>query len=337
MPTRTLLPRVALAASLIALLAPASASAYFAHVVAPGETLSSVAAQDGLSVAALAAANGISPDSELVAGSVLEIPPQGTAGLASQAVAPASQADPDDAGTLGASPADNGAAAGSDSGGYVVQPGDTLTAIAARAGTSVAELAAYNGLDPNNFLLTGSTLRLPPAGSATAEYVSSSPSPASPGAVAESQPVGPAALSGSGDGPYPTAETVTGPEIAGIAAGTGTPAALAQAIGWQESGWNNDEVSPTGAVGVMQIEPGTWDWIQRTLTAGTALSPYSAADNVRGGSLLLHSLLAATGSDSMAAAAYYQGLSSVQQHGMFPDTQQYVNDVMSLEQRFGGG
>ncbi len=39
----------------------------------------------------------------------------------------------------------------------------------------------------------------------------------------------------------------------------------------------------------------------------------------------------------MAAAGYYQGLPSVQQNGLYPDTQQYVNDVMSLAQRFGGG
>jgi soluble lytic murein transglycosylase-like protein len=138
-------------------------------------------------------------------------------------------------------------------------------------------------------------------------------------------------------GPYPTAERVSGSEIAGIAGSEGVPASLAKAIGWQESGWNNDLVSVDGAVGVMQILPGTWNWIQRTLTAGSTLSPYSAADNVRGGTLLLHSLLAATGSESMAAAAYYQGLSSVQRHGMYSDTQQYVNDVMSLASRFGGG
>jgi hypothetical protein len=53
--------------------------------------------------------------------------------------------------------------------------------------------------------------------------------------------------------------------------------------------------------------------------------------------LLLHSLLDQTGGDpAMAAAGYYQGLQSVQQHGMYSDTQQYVNNVMALQQRFGG-
>ena len=88
----------------------------------------------------------------------------------------------------------------------------------------------------------------------------------------------------------------------------------------------------------MQILPGTWDWIQRSLTAGMPLAPASAADNVRGGVLLLHSLLAATGGDpAMAAAGYYQGLPSVRQNGLYSDTQQYVNTVMALRAQFGGG
>ena len=53
---------------------------------------------------------------------------------------------------------------------------------------------------------------------------------------------------------------------------------------------------------------------------------------------MLHSLLGATGGDpAMAAAGYYQGLPSVQQHGMYPDTQQYVQNVLSLERQFAGG
>jgi N-acetylmuramoyl-L-alanine amidase len=54
--------------------------------------------------------------------------------------------------------------------------------------------------------------------------------------------------------------------------------------------------------------------------------------------LMLHSLLNATGGDeAMAAAGYYQGLASVQQHGMYADTKNYVNNVMALARRFGGG
>ena len=89
----------------------------------------------------------------------------------------------------------------------------------------------------------------------------------------------------------------------------------------------------------MQILPGTWAWIQNTLAqGGPPLAPASAADNVRGGVLMLRSLLNSTGGDpALAAAGYYQGLPSVQQNGMYSSTQQYVNDVLALRSQFGGG
>jgi soluble lytic murein transglycosylase-like protein len=142
----------------------------------------------------------------------------------------------------------------------------------------------------------------------------------------------------SSAGAQPTGQAVSPQEVGDIAAAEGVPASLAEAIGYQESGFNNGEVSPTGATGVMQIEPGTWDYIGSELAGPPPLSPASATDNVRAGSLLLHSLLEQTGGDqAMAAAAYYQGLQSVRQRGMYADTQQYVNDVMSLQRQFGGG
>jgi LysM repeat protein len=49
------------------------------HTVRGGETLTSVAATDGLTVAELATANGLSTTAELTAGTELVIPPQGGA------------------------------------------------------------------------------------------------------------------------------------------------------------------------------------------------------------------------------------------------------------------
>jgi soluble lytic murein transglycosylase-like protein len=87
----------------------------------------------------------------------------------------------------------------------------------------------------------------------------------------------------------------------------------------------------------MQILPGTWGWIQQTMTDGTPLAPASAIDNVRAGVLLLRSLLISTGGDqALAAAAYIQGLASVRRDGVFPATRAYVNDVLALRQQFGG-
>jgi soluble lytic murein transglycosylase-like protein len=126
-------------------------------------------------------------------------------------------------------------------------------------------------------------------------------------------------------------------DVGSVAAAEGVSPSLAEAIGYQESGFNNGLVSSTGATGVMQIEPGTWSYIGSNLATPPPLSPTSAQDNIRGGVLLLHSLLDQTGGDpTLAAAGYYQGLASVRAHGMYADTQRYVNDVMALRSRFGG-
>jgi N-acetylmuramoyl-L-alanine amidase len=333
MPTWKLLLPTAVAA---ALCVPATASAMFTHVIAPGESLSSVAAADGLSVAALAAANGLSPDTQLVAGTTLGIPPQDASSAAAAPTAtstPATDGDGDsdtDAGTSTSTPT----ASVSSSGGYLVQPGDTLSAIAARYGVSAEQLAADNGLDPAGLLLAGSTLNVSGLGPASSAAASSSATSSAPAVQA---PEGTAATNAPG-GAQPTAESVSPSEVGTIAADNGVPASLAEAIGYQESGFNNNEVSNTGATGVMQIEPGTWNYIGQNLAGPSPLSPSSATDNIRGGVLLLRSLLAQTGGDpSMAAAGYYQGLQSVREHGMYADTEQYVNNVMALQQRFGGG
>jgi N-acetylmuramoyl-L-alanine amidase len=305
---RFLLP---IATAVLLIVAPA-ASADFAHVVTPGESLDSVAATDGLSVAQLAAANGLSAGAQLVTGSKLMIPPRdGGSGGPS--------------GSSGSSGLSGSSGSSRSSGGdYVVQPGDTLSGIAEQAGESVSQLAADNGLDPNGVLAAGTKLTLSGGQSSSSS------------AAGSSQPVGAGAEGNSGGPPFATDQRVSASEIGDIASANGVPPSLAQAIAWEESGFNNAIVSPSDARGVMQILPGTWDYIQQEL-AGGDLRSASALDNVRGGVLLLRSLLDATGGDtSLAAAGYYQGLPSVRRHGLFSDTQSYVDNVRALEQRFGG-
>jgi LysM repeat protein len=310
-------------AAVTMLTAPAAASAAFLHVVAPEESLSSVAASDGLTVEQLAAANGLSPDASLLAGSTLTIPAQ-TPGAAEAGLAETtSSTEGAESSTEGAESGSEGAA--SSGGSYVVQPGDTLSAIAARAGTSVAELAAANGIDPNAPLLSGSALKLSGA----------SPEPTQSGT--SSAEAAQAAEGSSGAPPYPTAETVSASEVGAIAAENGVPPSLAEAIAYQESGFNNDLTSSADARGVMQIMPETWSWIGRELAGPPPLAPASAASNVRGGVLFLHSLLNETGGDpALAAAGYYQGLPSVRQEGEAPSTEEYVGNVLALQHQFGG-
>jgi LysM repeat protein len=395
------LPLLSIVAAGVMLAIPATASAYFVHVVGAGESLSSIAAQDGLSVAALAAANGLSPNTQLLAGSTIQIPSQGASVVApSTTAAPSGVTSSDDGDGDADGSGTTAPASTSTSGSYVVQPGDTLSAIAARSGVSVDSLAAANGLNPNAFLLTGTVLHLSGSSGSTgtmvrASYTTTSSSSSggsyvvqagdtlsaiaarsgesvdalagangldpnkflvtgtvlrvgsgsgfaiggSSSNAASSQPVGATAQGMPTDPPYPTPERVTASQVGSVAAANGVPASLAAAIAWQESGFNNDLVSSADARGVMQILPGTWQWIQHSLdTGGPPLAPASAIDNVRGGVLMLHSLLNSTGGDpAMAAAGYYQGLPSVVQNGVYPSTQSYVNDVLALQRQFGGG
>ena len=279
-----------------ALAAPATAAADAQHVVSRGETLTSIAAADGLSLPSLAAANGLSTQSELTTGTVLNIPPRGAAALAGAA------------GGDGGAPVAAATPVTSSAGGYIVQPGDTLTAIAGRYGVSVDALAAENGMSVDDVLLAGRTLSV-----------------AGVPAVATAQPAAAAV--------EPSSESVSASDVGAIASEQGVSPSLAEAVADQESGFNNDEVSSTGATGVMQIEPGTWGDL--AALGGPALSPDSATDNVTAGIEYLRSLLSATGEDeTLALGAYYQGLASVRAHGLYPSTERYVEDVEALQSRF---
>lgn len=295
----------------------ASASAFVPHVVAPGETLWQLAAANNLTTRSFAAANGLGPDAHLVIGSTIRIP---TVAEAAAALSSAGPAAAPAAGTPAApATATTALAAPPALGGYIVRAGDSLSALAARAGVPLGQMAYMNGLKPDAWLIAGTVIKLP-TGSPT-PVRASQPAPA---------PVVPAAS------PQPTPGRMTSAQIGQIAAADGVPSSLANAIAWQESGFNNAMVSNANARGVMQVMPGTWDWVQRTLTT-RRLDPSSPTDNVHAGTLYLGNLLRSTGGDgALAAAAYYQGLASVRRIGMLPETRRYVANVMALRSRFGG-
>ena len=105
------------------------------HTVQPGQTLSGIARIYGVTTEQLAAANGIVNPNLIYVGQVLVIP--------GSAPAPEPQPNPGTGGT------------------YTVQPGDTLSAIAARFNTTVSTLVSLNGLTNPNLLFVGQVLVLP--------------------------------------------------------------------------------------------------------------------------------------------------------------------------------
>jgi nucleoid-associated protein YgaU len=185
---------------------------------------------------------------------------------------------------------------------YVVKPGDSLTAIARKHGTTLSRIAQLNKLDPADPLLIGVKLRLP--------------------ASVQSAPT---AVSATNAG------TVRG-SLDRWAAHYGIDASLARALAWMESGYNNEVVSSVGAQGVMQILPSTWDYVE-TVLIGHSVA-HDADGNVHIGLAYLNHLLHAfNGDEHLALAAWYQGERSVRATGPYKVSKVFVADVLALRQR----
>jgi soluble lytic murein transglycosylase-like protein len=101
-----------------------------------------------------------------------------------------------------------------------------------------------------------------------------------------------------------------------------------------ESGWNPQAVSRKGAVGLMQLIPGT----AQRFGVG---NPFDAAQNVEGGTTYLKTLLDRyNGNLSLTLAAYNAGEHAVDLSGGVPayrETQQYVQKVTNAYFRPGSG
>jgi N-acetylmuramoyl-L-alanine amidase len=195
---------------------------------------------------------------------------------------------------------------------HTVGAGETLWSIAAANNFTTSSLAAYNGLSPDAQVVLGSTIMIPAAGQAG--------------------PAGP--VSAPAAAPQPTGQSTTSSQVSSAAAQHSASPSVATGVAYQESGFNNSMVSSAGARGVMQIMPGTWDFIQSNL-ASHQLNPYSTQDNVNAGVLYLHYLERTMGSEDAAIGAYYQGPNSVRERGLLPETQHYIANVRANANRFG--
>ena len=90
---------------------------------------------------------------------------------------------------------------------------------------------------------------------------------------------------------------------------------LVRGLAWQESGYQPGVVSKHGAVGVMQVMPDAWSFVE-LFVVGHPVAP-TVDGNIRVGVAYLHYLLRYFGGDTASAvAAYLQGPRSVKARGI---------------------
>ena len=110
----------------------------------------------------------------------------------------------------------------------------------------------------------------------------------------------------------------------------GVPVDLALALANQESGFNPKALSAAGAIGVMQLKPGT--------ARGLGVNPYDVLENIQGGIKYLAQQLKTFGGDvSKALAAYNAGPGAVQTYNGVPpykETQKYVKSITNSLPKF---
>ena len=197
---------------------------------------------------------------------------------------------------------------------HVVASGENLTGIAKHYGSTIAAIATANGIANPSFVRTGQRLTIPGAGSAATA--------ASAGRMSASMS---SLVAGRG---------AIGNIIRAEAKARGVPVAFALAVAWQESGWRAGVVSRAGAVGVMQLTPPTADWVASTML-GHGIDLYDARSNVRAGvTLLRHYLDRYHGDRSLVLAAYYQGQTAADRHGVYRMTRPYIASITALEKFF---
>jgi LysM repeat protein len=192
---------------------------------------------------------------------------------------------------------------------YVVQEGDTLSGIAARFGVTVAAIESVNGLDSVDLIHAGQQLTIP---------ASSAPRPDLFPFLPKQRPC----------------DDLIEPIIEEHALVHGLNPGMVKALAWIESSWNQGALSPVGAVGVMQIMPGTAAWLEADVFGYALNEDSSVYDNIKMGCRLLRLLLDEYGDVDLALAAYYQGHAPTTEGVLFEDTVGYVAAINEMWQRF---
>ncbi|MGN6302340.1 MAG: LysM peptidoglycan-binding domain-containing protein [Angustibacter sp.] len=280
------------------------------YVVRPGDTISHIALRLKVSPATLLRLNHLDARGRIYVGQHLAVP---AAAARAQAKAAAARAIAARWTT------------------YTVRSGDTVSHIATRLRTSQATILKANRLRSTAVIHPGQRLRVPRTTltrPATRPGANSFAGRTYPDSVVRAAAANRHQLASRA---VPSREA-TRRLIERTARRYGVDPALALAVGYQESGWNQRQVSVANAIGAMQVIPSSGQWASTLV--GRRLNLLDAEDNVTAGVVILKALTTSAGRLDHAVAGYYQGLASVRSRGMHADTQQYVRSVLALRRQF---
>jgi soluble lytic murein transglycosylase-like protein len=186
---------------------------------------------------------------------------------------------------------------------HTVQPGESFFSIAGRYSVSPWQLARRNRLSLMNVIVPGQRLVLPRG--AVVRVAQAATPPAAPSRDAVRWALD---------------------HWAGV---YGVDPKLVRALAWMESGFQHDVVSSVGALGVMQLLPESWDFVDTVLLG--VRTPRTYAGNVRAGVRFLRWQLDQVGGDvRLALAGWYQGARAVREHGLYGETKVFVRIVLAL-------
>ena len=182
---------------------------------------------------------------------------------------------------------------------HVVRPGESFFSIAARYHVSPWQLARRNRLSLMRVIVPNQRLALPRG-----------------------------ARLGPVTGPGASRDAIRS-SIDRWARVYGVDPQLARALAWMESGFQQDVVSSVGAIGVMQLLPETWEFVDTVLLGFRTPRTYDG--NVRAGMRYLRWQLDEFGGNvRLALAGWYQGARAVRERGLYRETRQFVRVVLAL-------
>lgn len=289
---------------------PAGNAAATTYTVKSGDTLSGIAARNGMGLSVLLKANGLSSTATIHPGQKLKL-----------------------SGNTTVAPASSGTPANSTVQSYTVKSGDTLYGIASRNGISLSTLLSANGFSESATIHPGQKLNLSGSGSSAA--------PAEddlvpntflhytyPDHIVRDANENKRALLNAGVPSRSQMQAI----IADTARQMGVDPSLALAHAFTESSFNHASVSPANAIGAMQVIPSSGDWASDLV--GRKLNLLDPHDNATAGVAIIRQLQRTAGSFDIGVAAYYQGLGGVQRNGMKSDTKDYVAKVKNYMKRF---